>query len=117
MIQWLQGKKTYIVSGALAIAGIVFFFVGRIDAVNLTEILAASAAMTTFGAKFQRHLGEIVQTLQDIKDKNSTAVLNDATKLATAGLLEPATVGIGQPSPGPTVVVNVHAPATVDTKS
>jgi nitrate/nitrite transporter NarK len=85
VIEFLQGKKTYIVSGALAIAAVVFFFSGRIDAPQLTVILAAAAGLSTIGAKFQRYLPGVVQTLEDIKNKNATGVLLDVTKIATEG--------------------------------
>jgi hypothetical protein len=104
MIQWLQGKKTYIGGAVLALPAIYLFMTGKMEAPQLLMVLGAALMVAGLGAKLQRFLPGIVQMLQDLKNKNANALVTDGAQLATAELLQPAT----SVAPSPSVVVNVH---------
>jgi hypothetical protein len=83
MIQWLQGKKTYIGAGAIAIAAIVFFFLHQISAPTLSMALGAAVAISGLSAKLNRYLPDIVEALEDVQQKKYQAAAGVVEKDAS----------------------------------
>jgi hypothetical protein len=61
---WLDGKKTYIAAGALAILGAVLILNG--DTGTGMESILVGAALAGLGDRANRHQAEILAAVQDI---------------------------------------------------
>jgi hypothetical protein len=66
-MNFLQGKKTYIGAGLLALGALAGFFFGTFEAPQAIVILGAAASVAGLGAKFQRYAPAIVSGLQELK--------------------------------------------------
>jgi hypothetical protein len=96
-LKWLQGKKTYIAAGALAVASTLFFFQGLLDAPSLTLMLSVAAGMAGLSAKLNRYLPDVATIAEDVKAKNYKAaesvVATDVAAAAAPGTVAPSGTG------------------------
>lgn len=65
--EFLQGKKTYIGAGALALVAVVGWSAGAINVAVAGGMLSAAFAMAGLGAKSDRLAGATLETLAEAK--------------------------------------------------
>lgn len=75
--QFLQGKKTFISAGFLALVALGGFFQGSLSETSMLLILGAAASLVGLGDKFNQHRADITQVLEELKagNKSSSPVL------------------------------------------
>jgi hypothetical protein len=84
MLKWLTGKKTYIGAAGLAIAAIVGFWFGAIDATQLGEGLSVAFAIVGLGHKYDRLIADVVDALEAAKQKSEAAVSGAAVSASSS---------------------------------
>jgi hypothetical protein len=66
--KFLQGKKTYISAGALALAAILGWWLNAIDSTNSIALLSVAGALAGLGAKSQRTAEAVLAALGNLRD-------------------------------------------------
>jgi hypothetical protein len=111
MLNWLAGKKTYILAAVVFVVVIGLVFFGRLTPAVATSVVLFALPLfaATFRSTMERHHDEVVDILTEVAIagaataahnssgalKAGVAIVEDGARLATEVRMESADVGTG----------------------
>ncbi len=87
MQQWLMGRKTYLLSGVLAIATLALLMAGRLNAHTALVLLliAAFGFPATFRAALDRHHDETLTLLEELAETGAAVAIHNLPAAVASG--------------------------------
>lgn len=108
---WLEGKKTLLAGGGIALVAVAGVCLGKISVVDGIDLVFFGAAVAGYADKLNRHHSEVLAALQDIAKVGTDVRLHRYGAVAAdVAKLEPMAIDMAS---GPKVSLTVHAD-TVD---